>query len=505
MNRPPFALLSVVAVLAAGLAVARADDPKPRTVAAPVRLDNRPVDGAMAVCPELLKEGDDVVTRLTAGVATPGEVKVRAQKLTPDQGLGSGVLVEGKSVGALKLTSSSAVAAVVTATGPQSGGLEVEQVSRGADGPNRGWAGLRCEAPAADSWFVGGSTLTGNDTELVLVNPFDDQALVRVELYGKNGLIDIPELDGLVLKARARVTRELASYAPGESPLVVHVVAREGRVAPAARVHRTIGEIPMGVDWLPRLTRPGTQVDLGGLPTGNGSRRLFFFVPGEDAAHVRIQFTLPDEQIVPAGFEDVDVPAGRPFSLNLAEVLSVTNQRTGEKTMLPVGLRVYAEGAPVLVTAFTESKARFTRIREIAYVGPATALTGPTLVTEARNLGQMDCALLFHAPDGPARVEIVTLLSRGEKGTPVRKFVDVKQGEIVVYPYSQLPKDNLQSVVITPDPGLSPVYASRYIFEYGNRGPLFTTQTLVTQPTSGLDVPVVVGDPSAALPAIQRD
>ncbi|HWL38239.1 MAG TPA: DUF5719 family protein [Frankiaceae bacterium] len=505
MKRPPLALLSVVAVLAAGLAVARADDPKPVTVAAPVRLDNRPVDGAMAVCPELLKEGDDVVTRLTAGVATPGEVKVRAQKLTADQGLGSGVLVEGKSVGALKLKSSSAVAAVVTATGPQSGGLEVEQVSRGADGPNRGWAGLRCEAPAADSWFVGGSTLTGNDTELVLVNPFDDQALVRVELYGKNGLIDIPELDGIVLKARARVTRDLAKFAPSESPLVIHVVAREGRVAPAARVHRTIGEIPMGVDWLPRLTRPGTQVDLGGLPAGNGSRRLFFFVPGEDSAHIRIQFTLPDEQIVPAGFEDIDIPAGRPFSLNIAEVLSVTDQRTGEKTMQPVGLRVYAEGAPVLVTAFTESKARFTRIREIAYVGPATALTGPTLVTEARNLGQMDCALLFHAPDGPARLEIVTLLSRGEKGTSVRKFVDVKQGEIVVYPYSKLPKDNLQSVVITPDPGLSPVFASRYIFEYGNRGPLFTTQTLVTQPTSGLDVPVVVGDPSAALPAIKRD
>lgn len=505
MKRPPFALLSVVAVLAAGLTVARADDPKPVAVAAPVRLDNRPVDGAMAVCPELLKEGDDVVTRLTAGVATPGEVTVRAQKLTTGQGLGSGVLNEGKSVGALKLTSSSAVAAVVTATGPQSGGLEVEQVSRGADGPNRGWAGLRCEAPVADSWFVGGSTLTGNDTELVLVNPFDDQALVRVELYGKNGLIDIPELDGIVLKARARVTRDLATFAPSESPLVIHVVAREGRVAPAARVHRTIGEIPMGVDWLPRLTRPGTQVDLGGVPKGNGSRRLFFFVPGEDSANVRIQFTLPDEQIVPAGFEDVDVPAGRPFSLNIAEVLSVTDQRTGEKSMLPVGLRVYAEGAPVLVTAFTESKARFTRIREIAYVGPATALTGPTLVTEARNLGQMDCALLFHAPDGPARVEIVTLLSRGEKGTPFRTFVDVKQGEIVVFPYSKLPKDNLQSVVITPDPGLSPVYASRYIFEYGNRGPLFTTQTLVTQPTSGLDVPVVVGDPSAALPALQRD
>jgi len=78
--------------------------------------------------------------------------------------------------------------------------------------------------------------------------------------------------------------------------------------------------------------------------------------------------------------------------------------------------------------------------------------------------------------------------------------VDVPQGQVVVFRYRSLPQDNLQSVVITPDPGLSPVYASRQVFEYGGRGPLFTTQALVTQPTAGLDIPVVVSDPTAALP-----
>ena len=509
MNRPPFALLSVVAVLVAGVAVARAGDPETGAAPAkPVVRENRPVDGAVAVCPELLKDGEDVVTRLTAGVATPGEVTVRAARLGADKGLGSAVLTQGESVGALKLKSSSAVAAVITATGPQSGGLEVEQVSRGADGPNRGWAGLRCEPPAADSWFLGGTTLTGNDTQLVLVNPYDDRALVRVELYGKKGLIEIPELEGLVLRPRARVVRELSRFAPDESPLAIHVVAREGRVAPAVRVHRTRGTIPLGVDWLPRLSTPGTVVNLGGLPSGNASRRLFLFAPGEDSSTVKLEYTLPDEQIVPEGLDEIEVPANTPISVNLNEggVLTLTDQRTGEKTMLPVGIRVHVEGgAPVLVTAFTESKARFTPIREIAYVGPAEPLTGPTLVTEARNLGSMDCELLFHAPDGPARVEIRTFLSRGEKGRTVRRFVDVKQGEIVVYKYRTLPKDNLQSVVVTPDPGFAPVYASRYIFEYGARGPLFTTQSLVTQPTGGFDVPVVVTDPSAALPEPAED
>ena len=501
MNRPPFALVSVVAVLAAGLAVGRSGDPvataAPRTG---VARDTRPVDGAIAVCPELLKEGDEVVTRLTAGVATPGEVTVRAAKLTTGQGLGSVVLKEGHSVGALKLTTSSAVAAIVTATGPQAGGLEVEQVSRGDDGPNRGWAGIRCEAPSADSWFLGGTTLTGNDTELVLVNPFDDPALVRVEVFGKTGKITVPELDGIVLKPRARWVRNLARHVPDESPLAIHVLAREGRVAPAVRVHRTRGTTPLGVDWLPRLTEPGTQIDVPGIPTGNGSRRLFVFSPGDRTAYLRIQFTLPDGQIVPEGFEDVAVEPGKPFSLNLAKVLTVVDQKTAERTMLPVGLRIHAEGAPVFATAFAESRSRYLAIREIAYVGQAGPVTGPTLVTEARNLGKMDCALLFHAPDGPGRVEIRTLLSRGEEGTPVRRILPIPQGELVLYKYSRLPKDNLQSVIITPAEDMAPVYASRLIYEQGARGPLFTAQALVTQPTAGYDVPFVVSDPTAALP-----
>ena len=501
MNRPPIALLSVVAVLAGGVAVARSGDPDPAARPAAVARDLRPVDGAVAVCPELLKEGEDVVTRLTAGVATPGEVTVRAAKLTTGQGLGSVVLSEGNSVGALQLKASSAVAAVITATGPQSGGLEVEQVSRGADGINRGWAGTKCEAPAADSWFLGASTRVGHDSELVLVNPFDDPALVRVELHGTKGLVDVPELDGIVLPPRGRIVRKLARFAPDERLLAIHVIAREGRVAPAVRLHRWKGTTPLGVDWLPRLSEPGTRLDIPGIPTGNSARRLLVYVPGEDTAYLRIQFTTPDEQIVPQGFEDVEVPAGRPVSIDITEPLTVVNQRTAEKTMLPVGLRIYAEGAPVFATAFAESKARFTPIREISYVGPASPLTGPTLVTEARNSGDMDCALLFHSPDGPARVQIRTVLSRTERGRTVTKTLTIEQGELVVFKYSRLPKDGLQSVVVTPAPDMAPVYASRLIFEYGNRGPLFTTQALVTQPTAGFSVPVVTTDPSAALPA----
>lgn len=508
MRRPPFALLSVVAVLGAGLWAGHATELKPAgaatTANAAVR-ETRPVDGAIGVCPELIREGSDVVTRLTAGVATPGDVTVRAATLEPGTGLGPVVLHTGARVGALNLRTDSAVAAVVTASGPQSGGLEVEQVSRGADGPHRGWAGLRCEAPVADSWFLGAVTSTGNDSQLVLVNPYDDRALVRVELYGARGAIDVPELEGVVLPPRGRVVRELARIAPDEHQLAVHVVAREGRVAPAIRVSRAKGSTPLGVDWLPRLTEPGTQVDIPGTPEGNGARRLYVFVPGEDTAHVTVQFTLPDEQFVPDGFDEIDVPAGRPVSIDLAKVLTVVNQRTAEKTLRATALRIHAEGAPVFVTAFAESHARFLPIKEIGYVGPAGPLTGPTLVTEARNTEDFDCALLLSAPDGRARVTIHTMVKEGHTPRPiVSKTLDVPQGRLVVFPYRRLERDPLASVVITPADDSAPVYVTRVISERGARGPLFSATALVTQPAAGFQVPEVTADPSAALPNLDR-
>jgi hypothetical protein len=504
MRRPPYALLSVVAVLVAGVAVGNATEPEPGRTGS-TRLETRPVEGAVAVCPELLRQGSGVITRLTAGVAIAGDVTVRATTLTRKSDLGPVVLRSGGHVGALKLTSDSAVAAVVTASGPQSGGLEVEQVSRGDDGIHRGYAGMRCEAPTADSWFLGASTKTGNDAQLVLVNPYDDPALVRVELHGAKGPLEIPDLDGIVLKARQRVVRELGGIAPDEERLAIHVVAREGRVAPAVRVTKRKGSTPFGVDWLPRLGQPGMQVDVPGIPEGNGLRRLHVFAPGLDAAHLRIQFTLSDEQFVPAGYDDIEVPGGQPVAIELTKALQVINQRTAERTQRAVSLRVYAEGAPVFVTAFAESRARYLPIREIAFVGPAPPLSGPTLVTEARNVGRMACALLFSAPDGLARVRIETISRQNDKAVPVRKILTVQPGRLTVFPYSKLPPGELISLVVTASSDLAPVYVSRLIYEQGQRGPLFSVQSLVTQPTAGLDVPRVEADPRAALPDAPED
>lgn len=504
MRRPPYALFAVLALLGAGVAADAAgrDEPRRTAEAAPAIHETRPVDGALAVCPELVRSGTDVVTRLTAGVATPGDVVVRAAKLESFTGLGTVVLDTGARVGALPFTSDANVAAVVTASGDQAGGLEVEQVSRGADGVRRGWAGVRCEAPSAESWFVGAGTQQGTDSQLVLVNPYDDDALVRVELYGRNGLIDIPTLDGIVVKARGRVPTDLATLAPDEPLLTIRVLAREGRVASAVRVQRQNATTPLGVDWLPRLAAPATTVDVPGVPGGGeGFRRLFVHAPGEDPVHLRIQFTTAEEQIVPLGFEDIEVQPGKPALIDFTAATRAVVERTGEVTQQATALRIVAEGGPIFATAFAEHRARFLPIREISYVGPAAPLTGPTLVTEATNMPGMQCALLLSAPDGPVRVRVSTVLQQGLQGEPASREFTVPQGKLVRFAYSQFPKSRLQAVVVTPveeDP--NPLYVSRVVFEQGQRGPLLTAMALATQPTAGYDVPFVGVDPGVALP-----
>ncbi|HEV2888809.1 MAG TPA: DUF5719 family protein [Frankiaceae bacterium] len=501
MRRPPYALLAVVLLLGAGV-VADRDPRETGAGAAPRLADVRPVDGALSVCPELVKAGTDVVTRLTAGIGLPGDVTVRAAKLEPGVGLGQVVLTEGNRVGALPLRSDANVSAVVTASGDMAGGLEVEQVSRGADGIRRGWAGTRCEAPSAESWFVGAATTQGTDSQLVLVNPYDDPALVRVELFGRSGLIDIPTLDGVVVKPRGREPIDLAQLAPDEPLLAVHVTAREGRVAPAVRVQRQTGTTPLGVDWLPRMTTPSEAVDIPGVPgIAQGFRRLYVHAPGPDVVHLRVQLTFADEQIVPVGFDDVEVQPGKPALVDLTEVTQVVNQRTGERTQKPAAVRVVSEGGPILATMFAENRARFLPIREIAYVGPATPIDGPTLVTEARVGPDMDCQILLSAPEGAARVRVTTVLRNGVQGEPESRIVAIPEGRLVAFRYQQLAKADLVAVVVTPiaeDP--PPIFASRVIYEYGGRGPLFTAQALSTQPTAGYEVPFVGVDPGAALP-----
>jgi len=454
-----------------------------------------PVIGSLAVCPELLQAGSDVTTRLTVGTALPGEVTVNAASLVAGSGQGPLVLRRGGEVSDFGTPVDTAVAVVATAVGERAGGLEAEQVSRGVDGRNRGLAGTRCESTVQDTWFVGGGTKPGVESEVLLVNPYDEEALVDLEVLTEGGPSTAPGLRGIVVPGRQRTVIKLSDLEPDQRALATRVVTRVGRVAPALRDTRSVVDTPYGVDWVPRAGRPASEIDLVGLPAGNGDRLLYIAVPGEDDAVVDVQLTLADSQLVPVELRELTVRAGSIAIVDLEEVLE---QR-------PASLRVTSQGADVLAGAYVENRARFNPIRELAWIGATPPLVGPAVITDSRVTREVDTLLVLAAPTGAAQVEVQLLGRAGARQTlPPPFLVNIPAGRHVTLSLADRrfvasPASDQRPFLVTPVEGSAPVFAARAIVERGLRGPLMTVMALRATAADGVTVPDVVSDPRVGL------
>ncbi|MCA1825072.1 MAG: DUF5719 family protein, partial [Frankia sp.] len=410
----------------------------------------------------------------------------RAASVVPGSGEGPTVVAEGGVVGAFGLPGSQAVAVAATAAGPLAGGLEAEQVSRGVDGLHRGLANVRCETTATDSWFVGGSTRPGAETELILVNPYDDPALADVDVLTPSGPALAPSARGIGIPPRSRVVQPLAAFAPDVRALAVHVRVRAGRVSAAVRDSRARGRIPLGADWVPRVDGPSPDVVVAGIPPGNGERLLYLAVPGDDDTTVSVELTRTDGQYVPTGFDEIDVPAGQVRVVDLTKALDEA----------PATIRVRSDTVPVLAGAYVENRARFNPIREIAYVGATESLTGSALLTDTTVARNVNSYLLLSAPEADAVVTVDLVGVRGRPlTTTVHKAFRVPGGRLVVVPLSRVvPPGPLRPLVLTVPPDSPPVYAARLVDEQGERGPLFTVLGLRSQLLAGVPEPFAQAD-----------
>jgi len=488
MTRPPLRLLAVGTALV--VAVFVVDWMPGRSSRRPVGLQRQGrVVGTVAVCPELLQAGKDVESRLTVGTAQPGSVTVNAAPLEPGGDEGPVVLDSGGQVGIFGEPGNSAVAVVAHATGEQAGGVAVEQLSRGNDGPQRGLAGVRCEPTVADSWFVGASTTINDHSQLVLTNPYDDVAVVRVDLYTADGKLAVPGTDGVEVPARTRVVKPLEKWAPSEKWLAVRVVAESGRVASAVRRTSQVDLNPAGVDWIPRAGRPAETVTLGALPAGTGPRWLVLLNPGKDPALVRVQVTTKNGQTLPSSLGQLEVPGRKLLAVPVAA-------EVGKEVAV---LGVFSDGPPVLAAAYTESRSAKSPLREFAFSGGSSALAGPALLTDNRVGKGIGTTLALFAPEGSAEVTVSPVQVRGDprpKDAPTR--VAVPQGRLVLVSLADVTSSgDPRPVVVTPQGGSAPVYATRIITEAGSRGPLFTVLGVRSQPHDGLPMPPVYDDPAA--------
>ena len=359
-----------------------------------------------------------------------------------------------------------------TATGPAAGALVVEQVTRAPGGSRRGLAAVTCPAPSAESWFVGGATVVGSRTELMLVNAEATQALVDVEVWTSTGAADPRPGRGIRVPPRSRVVVAMERLAPDRDLLAVHVATTTGRVAAAMSVVRADGRTPLGTDWVPQTAPPAREAVVPGLPEGPGRRTALLTNPGDREALVSLELTTDDGQYVPDGLDTVAVPAFSSVAVDLSDALAGT----------PAALRVRSDGAPVLAGALVVDLQRGA-IREIAFAAATSALDAPATLAGLRLSPRTGVTLLLSAVDGDAVVDLVPVDAAQD---PER--VEVPAATTVAV---RLP---IGSLDVRPVSGT--VHAARYVREQGDRGPLTTLLPLWPARLS-VDRPPVLADPGA--------
>lgn len=345
--RPAWSLAVVMGLLAVGV-LTDALVPAGAATSGPAR--TAAVIGAAAVCPDL-RQSRGLTTRVSAGVALADDLPAgtAAGTITAEPLR----LAKGARPAALPVTRPGQVAVglgaavdgdalVVRAAGPLAAGLELEQVTRGESGGERGLAGLRCGPPTPESWFVGGSSAVGDAALLVLANSDETPAIVDVTVWTGNGPVDPRPGMGISVPPRSRAAIGLDQLAPDQLLTGLRVAAQRGRVAAALRHARFDGLTPRGVDWVPRAQPPATTVVVPGLPKGPGRRVVLVTNPGADPTLVSLRLTEVDRQVVPPGLDAIAVPAGTTVA---TDVTAWTNRSPGAVT-------VTSDGGPVLAGVF---------------------------------------------------------------------------------------------------------------------------------------------------------
>ncbi|MCU1691774.1 MAG: hypothetical protein JWM64_865 [Frankiales bacterium] len=495
-RRPPPALL--LAVLLALLVVAGELVPTP-AVRAPAA-SSVPVVASEAVCPDLRQVPPELRTRVSAGAASTsggtgsadGRALARTSAPVPLALTRPGEVAVGL---AQELDGD---ALLVRARGALAAGLEVEQVTRGSSGSQRGLAALRCEGPRTEGWWVGGATTVGDSTVLLLTNPDDTPAVVDVQVQTASGRVDARPGRGIEIGAHARTAVPLDRLAPDRDLLAVHVRATQGRFAAGVRHARFDGRVPRGSDWVPPAGTPSRTVVVAGLPAGPGRRTVLVANPGTEDTVVSLQLATADGLVTPPGLEAVTVPAGLVVAQELTEQLAAT----------PASVRVVSEGGPVLACGLVVD-AQYARpgvpegpVRELAWTGAAAALRGPALLTDVVLDRPTESTLLLTAFDGDARVQVAPVRVVGVAGAlPRPRTVAVAAGRTVAVKLSSfLPPGatGRLAVEVRPLPGSAPVQAARYLRERGVDGPLSTLLVLRSVP-GRVARPAVVRDPAAGV------
>ena len=182
------------------------------------------------------------------------------------------------------------------------------------------WAGsVLCTAPVTSQWFVGGTSDVSSKGVVYIVNSGLSISIVDVFTWSENGEQSVRTL---TLKANSSAAVKLDSLAPGDSEIVVKVVARSGRVNSYLVDERVKGLQKLGGDSVNSIPGPARKFVITGIPQQLVKKKapthyLRLFVPGIADANFTLELLSSDGRFIPTGFNERKLVSGKVVELKL--------------------------------------------------------------------------------------------------------------------------------------------------------------------------------------------
>jgi hypothetical protein len=182
------------------------------------------------------------------------------------------------------------------------------------------WAGsVLCTAPATSQWFVGGTADVSSKGAVYIVNSGLSVAIVDVFTWSENGEQAVKTIS---LTANSSAAVKLDSLAPGDSNIVVKVVARSGRVNSYLVDERVKGLQKLGGDSVNAISAPARKFVITGIPQQLVNKKvpihyLRLFVPGVADANLTLELLSSDGRFIPTGFNERKLVSGQVVEFKL--------------------------------------------------------------------------------------------------------------------------------------------------------------------------------------------
>jgi len=352
---------------------------------------------------------------------------------------------------------------IVSATGSNAQGFDVEQLGLG------GQPTARCEAPGSDFWFISPET-TKLRTQLYLINadgaPADAHVGVQTDSGPRLGAPD----SGIVVPPHSMVVQNLDKLVRSAKAAALHVTTSTGRVVAGVRETGKAGQ--PGI-WLPPAPEPATTQVLTGLPDTTGTRELLITVPGGGAARVKVTAVTPRGTYQPTGGNGISLLGRLTTGIALPSLSGFPGSIKISANVPVTAVLEVSGGPPGSPGAFISGSGPISGQGVVA-AGPAGSAGSTEIVLSAPGKAA-SVRITQAAPGAPLT---------GQSGQVV-KIAARSATKVKLKLPKQAAKAVLMAVVVTPLAGSGPVYAARVAL---GGGTVITVLPIGSSPTR-IDLP----------------